>query len=140
MDKFSNHYNTDEKINELSVYVHKNFHLIQTKMLSEMRRHLDIKPDIENSEGYISLMVSLYGRMLNEIIYGLAGICQSFEIKPQDIVPLETFKILLQLMEGKNPLNGNPRSDIREISKKERESYYLDSVEELRSFIDALPK
>lgn len=140
-DKFFKYYDgNEEKIRQLSEYVHRNFHIILTKMISETRRKLDIKPDLENSEGYVSLMVSLYGRMLNEIIYGLAGICQSFKIKPQEIVPIDTFKILLDLMDAKNPLNGRTRTDIREITKKERDEYYLKYIEELRSHIDALPQ
>ena len=139
-DKFSKYYDNEEKIKELSEYVHINFHLIQTKMISEMRRKLDIKPDLQNSEGYVSLMVSLYGRMLNEIIYGLCGVCQSFKLTPQEIVPIETFKILLSLMEGKNPLNGSLRTDVRQRSQNEIKSYYLKHIDDLRKVIEALPK
>src|SRR5208283_1099163 len=91
---------------------HLNFKLIQTKMISEMRRKFDIKPSRDNSEGYISLMVSLYGRMFNEMIYSLAGICQSCDMKLTKIAPPLTLSLLLDLIEGKNPLNGKLRSDI----------------------------
>lgn len=138
-DKFAEYYNTPEKIQELSEYVHLNFRLIQTKMLSEMRRKLDITPDLENTEGYVSLMLSLYGRMFNEMTYGLCGICQSSETKVSDIIPETTLKIFLDLWEGKNPLNGRLRTDVKDdlVGFKK---YYLENIDELRSNKEALPK
>jgi hypothetical protein len=140
MNKLAQYYNSEERISELSEYVHKNFHLIQTKMISEMRRKLDITPDMTNSDGYVSLMVTLYGRMFNEMIYGMAGMCQSTDMKIIDIVPKTTFDILFDLIEGKNPLNGGLRRDVREFSREERNAYYLENVEQLRNNLDALPK
>jgi hypothetical protein len=140
MDKFASYYNTDEKIQELSEYVHLNFNLIQTKMVSEMRRKLKLTPDLINSDGYVSLLVSLYGRMFNELTYGLAGICQTFEMDVKEIIPPATFNILFQLIEGHNPLGGKIRTDLNHISQEERDSYYLRNIEELRRNLDALPK
>ncbi len=100
-DKFTEYYSSEEKITEMSEYVHINFKLIETKMLSEMRRKLDIKPNMDNSDGYLSLMASLHGRMFNEMVYSLAGFCQSLNIKASDIVPETTLKIFLDLYEGK---------------------------------------
>ncbi len=139
MDKFAAYHNTDEKIQELSEYVHLNFKLIQTKMISEMRRKLDINPDMGNSEGYVSLMVSIYGRMLNEMVYALSGICQATNTKASDIVPIATLKIFLDLLEGKNPLNGRIRTDVKEDLDGFKK-YYLENIEELRKNTDALPK
>ena len=140
MDKFAAHFNTPEKIEELSTYVHLNFHLIQTKMVSEMRRKLDLTPDLVNSDGYVSLMVSLYGRMFNELTYGLAGMCQTFKLKLPEIVPPATIDILFQLIQGNNPLGGKIRKDLNHISKEERDAYYLRHIQELRRNLDALPK
>ena len=140
MDKFAVYYNTPEKINELSTYVHLNFHLIQTKMISEMRRKLDITPDLINSDGYVSLMITLYGRMFNELIYGLAGLCQSFNLDIKEVTPPKTIDIMFQLIEGDNPLNGKPRKDLDHISKEERDQYYLRHIQELRKNLEALPK
>lgn len=58
-DKFKDYYNSEERIKELSEYVHLNFKLIHTKMVSEMRRKLDITPDLSNTDGYASLLISL---------------------------------------------------------------------------------
>jgi hypothetical protein len=139
MDKFTAYHNTEEKIKELSEYVHINFKLIQTKMISEMRRKLDINPDMQNSEGYVSLMVSLYGRMFNEMVYSLAGICQATNMKACDIIPIDTLKVLLDLLEGKNPLNGRLRTDVKEDLEGFKK-YYLENIDELRKNIYALPK
>src|ERR1700685_4432185 len=106
-DKFLEYYNTEEKISEMSEYVHLNFKLIHTKMLSEMRRKLDMSnpPDMSNRDGYLSLMISLYGRMFNEMVYSLCGFCQSLDVKASEIIPQPTLKIFLDLWEGKNALN-----------------------------------
>jgi hypothetical protein len=138
-NKLENYYNSEEKIKELSEYVHINFKLIHTKMLSEMRRKLDLTPDLQNSDGYISLMVSLYGRMFNEFIYGLAALTQSMKINISDIVPEMTLKILLDLYEGKNVLNGRIRNDVKEDIEGFK-AYYLNNIDELRKVIEALPK
>jgi hypothetical protein len=139
MDKFANYYNNEDKIQELSNYVHENFKLIQTKMISELRRKLDITPDMENTDGYVSLMVSLYGRMFNEMVYGLSGICQSTKMKAQDIIPLTTLKIFLDLWEGKNPLKGRMRTDIKEDLEGFKK-YYTENIDKLREIKEALPK
>jgi hypothetical protein len=137
-DKFAEYYNSPEKIKELSEYVHVNFKLIHTKMISEMRRKLDITPDMQNSDGYVSLMVSLYGRMFNELVYSLAGISQSTRTKASDIIPKLTLKVLLDLYEGKNPLNGRIRTDVKEDLDGFKK-YYLENIEDLRAVKEALP-
>ena len=76
-DKFTEYYSTPEKIAELSEYVHLNFRVIMTKMQSEMRRKLDIEPNMENRDGYYSLMLSLQGRLFNEMVYSLVSVLQS---------------------------------------------------------------
>jgi len=138
-DKFAEYYNSPERIKEMSEYVHLNFKLIHTKMISEMRRKFNIEPSLDNKEGYVSLMLSLYGRMFNEMIYGLAGISQSTNIPVDQIVPEKTLKILLDLWEGKNPLNGRMRTDVKEDLKGFQE-YYLKHIDALREDKDALPK
>lgn len=138
-DKFAEYYSSDEKIDELSEYVHQNYKLICTKMISEMRRNLCIKPDLENSEGYVSLQVSLMGRLFNEMIYSLAGTCQSFDLKLTDIVPANTFMILFDLLEEKNPLNGSIRKDVK-IDLEGFKKYYTQNIDQLRSITEALPK
>lgn len=140
MDKFAQYYNTPERIQELSDYVHLNFHLIQTKMVSEMRRKLDITPDLQNKDGYVSLLVTLYARIFNELTYGLAGMCQAFNMKITDILPPDTILILFEMIEGKNPLNGKIRTDLDHISQSSKNEYYLKHIEELRKVIKALPK
>lgn len=138
-DKFAKYQNSPEKIKEMSEYVHINFKLIQTKMISEMRRKLDITPDMSNSDGYVSLMVSLYGRMFNEMVYSLAGISQSTNVKISDIIPQDTLKVFLNLYEGKNPLNGRIRTDVKEDLDGFKR-YYLENIDELRACKEALPK
>ncbi len=139
MDKFAQHYSSEEKIEEFSEYVHLNFKLIMTKMTSEIRRKLDINPDMQNSDGYVSLMVSLYVRMFNEMVYSLAGISQATNTPVNEIVPDTTLKILLDLWEGKNPLNGRLRTDVKEnLAGFKR--YYLEHIDELRENLEALPK
>ena len=138
-DKFTAYYNNDKRIQELSEYVHENFKLIQVKMISEMRRKLDISPNMNNQDGYVSLMVSLYGRMFNEMVYGLAGICQSTNVKASDLIPETTIKIFIDLYEGKNFLNGNERTDIKEDLQSFK-SYYLQHIEKLREVKEALPR
>ena len=138
-DKFAEYYNTDERIEELSEYVHQNMKIIGTKMISEMRRKLDLTPDLTNSDGYVSLMVSLLGRMLNEEIYSLCGYCQTFNLQVSDIIPIQTLRMLVSLLQNKNPLKGLPRDDIKE-NKAEFEKMYFECIEELRSVVEALPK
>lgn len=138
-DKFAEYYNTPEKISELSEYVHVNFKLIHTKMLSELRRKLDIEPDMSNKDGYISLMLSLYGRMFNEMTYGLCGLCQSTRATAKDILPELTIYILINLINGKNALYGMPRTDVKEDLEGFKK-YYLENIEKLRSQKDCLPK
>jgi hypothetical protein len=138
MDKFASYYNTDEKIQEFSEYVHQNFKLIHVKMISELRKKLDITPDMQNSDGYLSLMNSIYGRMFNEFVYGLAGICQSTKTSVKDLIPDQTIRIFLNLYEGKNPLEGRMRTDVKadiEGFKK----YYFENIDELKKNKDALP-
>jgi len=139
-DKFAEYCSSPEKIKELSDYVHLNFHLIQTKMVSEMRRKLDITPDLENTDGYGSLCISLYGRMFNELVYGLAGMCQTFNIKGHEVIPIMTAEILFMLLKGENPLGGKMRTDLQHISKEEKEAYYLANIEKIRAVREALPK
>jgi hypothetical protein len=139
MDKFANYYRDEKKIQELSRYVHENFKLIQTKMISEMRRKLDITPNMNNQDGYVSLMVSLYGRMFNEMVYSLAGISQSTNSKVSDIIPQMTLKVLLDLYEGKNVLEGRIRTDVKEDLEGFKK-YYLENIEDLRKVEEALPK
>lgn len=138
-DKFTEYYSKEENIKELSEYVHLNSKLILTKMTSEMRRKLCIEATSNNSEGYISLMVSLYARMFNEIVYGLAGICQSLDMKASDIIPENTMKIFLDMWEGKNVLNGRIRSDVK-ADLEGFKKYYLENIEELRKNQECLPK
>lgn len=139
MDKFAQHCSSEEKISEFSEYVHLNFKLIMTKMLSEMRRKLDIEPDMSNSDGYVSLMVSLYGRMFNEMVYSLAGISQATNTPVNGIVPNTSLKIMLDLWEGKNPLEGRLRTDIKEDLEGFKR-YYLEHIDELRENVEGLPK
>jgi hypothetical protein len=138
-DKFVDYYSNEKKIREFSEYVHVNFKLIHTKMLSEMRRKLDITADLTNSDGYLSLMVSLYGRMFNELVYGLAGISQTTKAPVHEIIPKATLKILLDLYEGKNPLEGRIRTDVKEDLEGFKK-YYLENIDELRKEKEALPK
>ncbi len=137
-DKFAEYYSSEEKIKDLSQYVHENFKLIHTKMLSEMRRMLDITPDMQNSDGYVSLMVSLYGRMFNELVYGLAGIAQATKTPVNIIIPATTLKVFLDLYEGKNPLKGRMRTDVKEDIDAFKK-YYLENIEQLREVKEALP-
>jgi len=139
MDKFAEYYKDVEKQKELSEYVHVNFKLIHTKMISELRRMLDLTPDLTNPDGYVSLMVSLYGRMFNEMVYGLAGISQSTKTKVAQIIPQNTVDILLDLLQDKNPLNGRIRSDIKEDLEGFKK-YYLENIDMLREITEALPK
>lgn len=138
-DKFAEYYESENRQRELSQYVHENFKLIHTKMISEIRRMLDIEPDMNNRDGYVSLLVSLYGRMFNEMVYGMAGICQGCRMKASEIIPITTLNIFLDLMEGKNPLNGLPRDDVKNDVEGFKK-YYLENIDQLRSVIEALPK
>lgn len=138
-DKFAAYYSSEEKIEELSEYVHLNFKLIHSKMLSEMRKKLDLTPTMTNEDGYVSLMVSLYGRMFNEFVYSLCGVVQSLKIPISEIIPDLTLKILLDLWEGKNVLNGRIRTDIKEDLEGFKK-YYLAHIDELREHKEALPK
>ena len=139
MDKFVAYYNSPEKIEELSQYVHENFKLISTKMISEMRRKLDINPSMDNSDGYVSLMLSLQGRLFNEMVYSIAGACQSTGCKFVEMIPPITIEILFTLIKGENPLNGKMRTDITEDLTGFK-VYYQSQIEYLRSVIAALPK
>lgn len=139
MDKFAQHYNTPEKVDELAEYVHLNFKLILTKMTSEMRRKLEISPNLQNTDGYISLLVSLYAAMFQEMVLASAGFCQSFDIKAEAIIQKTTLKILLNLLEGKNLLEGRPRTDIKDDLEGFKK-YYLQTINELRENTDCLPK
>lgn len=140
MDKFVKFYeNNEEKNSELSEYVHQNFKLIMTKMTSEMRRMLDIIPDLRNSDGYLSLILSLQGRMFNEMIYSLCGVCQSTNEKLINIISKKTLLIFLDLLQEKNVLNGLSRTDVPEDLENFKK-YYMPQINELRKNIEALPK
>jgi hypothetical protein len=108
-------------------------------MISEMRRKLDISADLQNSDGFVSLILSLHGRIFNEMVYSLSSICQSTKMKASDIIPKETVEIFLNLLEGKNPLNGGPRSDVK-YDLEGVKKYYAENIDELRGNIEALPK
>ncbi len=138
-DKFVEYYSSEEKIQEMSQYVHENFKLINTKMLSEMGRKLDISPDFQNSEGYLSLMVSLHGRMFNEMVYCLAGMCQSTNMKITDILPPHTILMFLDMLKGINPLKGSMRTDVQ-YDRESFAKYYRDEIDSLRKHLEALPK
>jgi len=138
-DKFAEYYGKEYRMRELSEYVHLNFKLIHTKMISELRRKLDVTPDMNNSDGYVSLMVSLYGRMFNELVYGLSGISQSTGVSVSEIIPQSTIKVFLDLYEGKNPLNGRLRTDVKE-DLEEFKKYYIENIDQLRNVKEALPK
>lgn len=138
-DKFAEYYAPPQKQQELSEYVHQNHKIIMTKMLSEMRRMLDIEPEMTNKDGYLSLMVSLEGRMFNEIVYSLCGLCQSINMKASDIIPISTLDILLSLLKGINPLKGKIRCDVKDDKEKFKEAY-LECIDELRAIKEALPK
>jgi len=139
MDKFAEYFkNNPDKIEEFSEYVHINSKIIMTKMISEMRRELDISPDLSNSNGYVSLMVSLYGRLFNEMVYGLSGYCQTFKMKATEIIPVATIDILISLLKDENPLKGKPRRDVPD-NKVKFEEMYLECIEELRAVKEALP-
>ncbi len=140
-DKFAEYYDygkNQKRVDELSDYVHLNMKMIATKMQSEMRRELDIKPDLENSEGYVSLMVSLYGRMFNEIVYCLSGLCLGSKIKLQELIPQETLIILFNLLEGKYPTTEELMARTK-ITKEEFNEYYLKNIDSLRKNIETLP-
>ena len=139
MDKFAAYYNSPEMIQELSQYVHENFKLISTKMISELRQKLGIAPSMDNSEGYVSLMLSLQGRLFNEMVYSSAGICQSTGCKFVEMIPPLTIEILFQLIKGENPLNGKIRTDVKD-DLKGFQDYYQSQIEDLRKAIAALPK
>lgn len=139
-DKFLEYYQNDEKrIQKLSEYVHLNFKMIMTKMQSEMRRKLDIAPSHDNDEGYWSLMMTLQGRLFNEMVYSMSGACQTTNLNIYEIVPKSTLLILLDLMKGINPLNGSIRTDVKE-DKEAFNEYYLSQIDELRNNLEALPK
>lgn len=137
-DKFAQYQNTEEKRDQFSEYVHLNFRLIWVKMLSEMRRKLDITPNSKNEEGYSSLMVSIQGRLFNEMVYVLAGICQSLRLDAREILPPATQRIILQLLNGENPLNGEIVTEV--VSKEEFNKYYLANIDRLREDKSCLPK
>lgn len=140
-DKFAEWQSNEDNIKDFSEYVHLNFKLIQTKMISEMRRKLEIELDHElrNTEGYVSLMVSLYGRMFNEMVYSMCGICQSTRTNFTQIVPPMTLTIVLDLMMGINPLGGEIRNDIPNDLDKFKK-YYTKHVADLRKIVECLPK
>lgn len=50
-----------------------------------------------------------------------------------------TIKVLLNLYEGKNPLEGRIRTDIKEDLDGFKK-YYLENIDELRQSKEALPK
>jgi hypothetical protein len=140
MDKFAAYYQGNEdRIREFSEYVHLNFKLIEVKMLSEMRRKLNIKPALDNSDGYVSLMASIHGRMFNEMVYSLSGMIHSLNMTLIDVIPPSTLLIILDLIEGKNYLKGDKRTDVND-DKEKFEKYYLEHIDALRANIKALPK
>lgn len=137
-DKFLEYYSTPEKIAEMSEYVHLNYKLIATKMLSEMRRKLDINPSKTNEEGYTSLMYSLHGRLFNEMVYAFCGLCQAADMRFDEIIPRQTLLLLLDLLQGINPLNGKLNENVTPLDKFK--TYYLKEIDAIRDHIEALPK
>jgi hypothetical protein len=97
------YYSTQEKASELTQYIHENYKLIMTKMLSEMRRKLDI--DTGTNE-YYTLMVGLMSRFFHEITMAMAGVCQSVGVQGSDFIHPDSLKIFLDVYEGKDVLNG----------------------------------
>lgn len=137
-DKFAEYFKHRQE--DLSEYVHMNHRLIITKMLSEMRRKLEIEPDLQNKDGYVSLMVSLQVRLLNECIYALVGYCEAFKLKFTDIIPITTIELLFRLIEGKTTVNADTLHLLPKIPKEKMEEYYLSNIEDLRKVIQELPK
>jgi hypothetical protein len=141
MDKFASYYNNEDRIQELSNYVHQNMKVIMTKMISEIRRDLDMEAPVglDNRDGYLSLLCSLHGRMFNEIVYSSAGICQSAHIKFTQMIPHTTIEILFKLIQDINPLNGQKHTDVKE-NLEGFKAYYLTQIDKLRAVVEALPK
>ena len=139
-DKFLEYMNKPGEMENFSQYVHQNMKIINTKMLSEMRRKLEMgDPDMSNSNGYVSLMASLYGRMFSEMFYGMCGFCQALKCPASEMINIVTLSMLTSLLQGKNPLNGLPRSDVKE-DKQEFERLYLECIDHLRKVTEALPR
>ncbi|SRR6266851_1203413 len=140
INKFEEYYkDNDERSKQFSMYVHMNFRLILTKMLSEMRRKLDIVPDLESTEGYISLMVTLQVRLFNEMIYSLCETFQSTHIKAKLVIPEMTIKLFNDLLEDKIYLIQED-SEVRFIDQDTFNKYYLENIDQLRKNQYYLPK
>ncbi len=137
-DKFAYWAHKDKNEEAFSQYVHENVKIIITKMMSEMRRKLHLTPGHTNEDGYLSMLVSIQGRVFNECVYSLMAICQSLNMKLSDIVPLQTIGLIVDMMEGKNPLEGRIRSDVKEDKAKFQESYQ-ECIDKLRACVEALP-
>lgn len=139
MDKFAKYCSTEEKISEISEYVHLNFKLIMTKMTSEMRRKLDITPDMKNPDGYVSLILSLQGRLFNEMVYSMAAVLQTTNMRLIEVLPPATLIMILEMMQGVNPLHGSERKDVKD-DQDGFLKYYAMHIDEIRKCIEALPK
>lgn len=144
-NKFTEYYSTEEKIAEMSEYVHFNYKMIMTKMQSETRRKLDIAPSGNNDEGYYDLMLSLSARMFNEMVYSACGICKSCDMKITDLLPPHTLILLLKLLKNEDAslseefINWAAKCGTAE-EKHKFEEFYVKEIEEIRSNLEALPK
>jgi|GEM_PF-2795282 hypothetical protein len=138
MNNFQKYQDTKEKQEEFSEYVHLNYRLIMVKMQSEMRRKLEIEPSQTNENGYHDLMASINARLFNEMVYALTGFLQAWDMNFTDLIPNMTTLMLLDLMAGKNPLNGEIRKDVVDLDTFNE--YYMNHIAELRKNIEALPK
>lgn len=138
MNKFEEYMKNNEE--NLSKYVHFNVKLIATKMISEMSRKLDVYTTPHEQEDFFSLMISLHGRMFNEIIYALSGFSENFNLKFYEIISPLTLKLLFSLMkEEKIDLNEIKDTQLS-VNSQEFKDFYEKNIEEITSFKEALPK
>jgi hypothetical protein len=135
-DKFKERYSQDHQVKELAQYVHENFKLIIAKMASEMAKKLDIKGDRQNSEGYVSMVITIQGALFNEMVVSLCSTCQALNLEAFEIVPAYTVQILADLLEGNNPLHGGERTDVVNDIEGFRK-YYDTHIQRLRESAEA---
>lgn len=117
-------------------YTHQNFKLIVVKIVSEMRRKLDITPDIHN-RSYVTLQIEILMALFQESFMELCGILQTFNVQSSQITDKDFMIMLKTFVNGKNPFAGIPRESIDEF--EDFHKFYNEHVNALRENEDALP-
>jgi hypothetical protein len=104
-DKFAEYYSTPEHNKELYTFIHERIFIAIQLISEEISKKLDIKDKTSNSDGFVSLQMSIVVGMFIQSVQALCGSCKALQINGKDVVPKDALEALINLSQGKNLLD-----------------------------------